>query len=161
RPEVLLPVVRVGEVRPEVEEVLGQAPEVGYAGEVRALARGELEGQRLQDAARVRHGVDHDPDVGVLRLEAVEQVAEDLSLGAVVVPGHAQLYLRGGGGQREERGEREQEPRPGPRRAGRGHVASSWCMPALPAAGLPAPSRALVGCRPRRDRLASGYARRV
>jgi hypothetical protein len=64
-----------------------------------------LERQRLQDAAGVGHGVHHDADVGVLGLEAVEELAHHLALVAVVVPGHAEFDLGEGGAEEEEGGE--------------------------------------------------------
>ena len=86
--EVRLPVLRILHVGRDVEVVLRQAAEVGDARDVGTFAGRELHRQLLEDRL-VRHLVDDDLDVGVLRLEALGEILRDFALVAVRVAGDA------------------------------------------------------------------------
>ena len=84
-------------MRANVEVVLGQAAQVGDAGDVGALACSELHGQLL-DNAFVGHGVDDHLGAGVLRFKALGNGGGDLAFDAVLVAHHADIgSLRGQG----------------------------------------------------------------
>ena len=89
--EVRFPVVGVFEVWAQVQVKLRESTQIGDAGHVRSFSRGELERQGFLNSRSVSDGIDRDFDVGIVGLEAVEQIAQHLTFVAVVVPSDTQV----------------------------------------------------------------------
>jgi hypothetical protein len=96
--EVLLPVGGVLQHRAHVEPVPGERLQVRHPGDIRAATRLELHRQLLADHV-VGHRVEDDLGVGVLRLEPLEEVLQNLALVAVRIPHDADLGRKRGGGR--------------------------------------------------------------
>ena len=92
--EVGFPVGAVFHEGADVEVVLGQTAQVGYAGDVRTLAGGQLHRQLLHDSF-VGHNVQYDFDAGVLRFELLSQLGRNVALDAVLVAHDADVGCAG------------------------------------------------------------------